>query len=161
MRKSLVFLLAAAMLLSLTACRVPLPNLVQPETTLAPGSVHSGCDGISIRITGVSWQEDNLVLDVDWINETAYEAIFGESYTIERKEGEGWVSCQIPEELVFHLVAYVLSPGQIREERYTLTNLFDISRPGTYRFRSDVSVNTGAADYEDFAVWAEFTVQRR
>lgn len=158
MRKSLVFLLAAAMLLSLTACRVPLPNLVQPETALAPGSVHSGYDGISIRITGVSRQEDNLVLDVDWINETAYEAIFGESYTIERKEGDEWVSCQIPEELVFHLVAYVLSPGQIREERYTLTNLFDISRPGTYRFRSDVSVNTGAADYEDFDVWEEFTL---
>lgn len=124
---------------------------LQPAPTAQP---HTDYEGIDIQIADAQWQGEGLVLKVEWSNRTPHEAIFSASYIIERKEREEWVSCQTVDDLVFDALAYVLSPGQIRTEVYHVSFLFDVSQAGTYRFRSDFSV-------EDLAhqnLWAEFTL---
>lgn len=126
-----------------------------PQLQPAPtAQTHTDYEGIEIQIAEAQWQENGFVLKVDWSNRTPHEAIFGASYIIERKEGEAWVSCQTVDDLVFNALAYVLSPGQTRQEVYHVSSVFDVTTAGTYCFRSDFSV-------EDLAhqnLWAEFTL---
>lgn len=125
---------------------------------LIPGTTYSNYDGISVQITNAVCGENGFVLQVDWINRTPYEGIYGASYILERKEGEEWVSCAVVDDLVFIELAYVLSPGQTREETYNVSELFDVSKAGTYRFRSDISVGDGSDDSAHQTVWAEFII---
>lgn len=158
MKKIIAFLLAVVMLLSLTACQPSDPGVnakIDPnEMGMEMGQTHSDFDGVSVQISNAFWGEDGFVLEVDWINKTLHEGIFGASYIIERKEGDEWVSCQTVDDLTFIALAYVLSPKQTREETYHISRMFDVSKAGTYRFRSDFSID----DKSNQTVWAEFTL---
>ena len=157
MKKIIAFLLAAIMLLGMGACRALSTDSQENYADgmkVETGLAHSDYQGVSVRIKNAAWSENGFVLEVDWINKTSYEGIFGASYIIERKEEDGWVSCQTVDELVFIALAYVLSPGQTREETYHVSSIFDVSGPGTYRFRSELSI--GDKDHQ--TVWAEFTL---
>ena len=56
------------------------------------------------------------------------------------------------------MVAYILSPGQTQEKTYNVSRAFDVSKAGTYRFRSDITVKDGTNKSANQTVWAEFTV---
>lgn len=159
MKKIVAFLLAVIMLLSLTACQPSdagdINVKIDPDKMgMEMGQTHSDYDGVSIRISNTYWDENGFVLEIDWINKTLHEGIFGASYIIERKEGEEWVSCQTVDDLTFIALAYVLSPLQTREETYHVSRMFDVSKAGTYRFRSDFSID----EKNNQNVWAEFSL---
>lgn len=159
MKKIIVILLVIIMTLSMAACQPSntggLNAKIDPdEMGMEMGGIHSDYDGVSVQISNAFWGDDGFVLEVDWINKTLKEGIFGASYIIERKEGEEWVSCQTVDDLTFIALAYVLSPLQTREETYHVSRMFDVSKAGTYRFRSDFSID----DKNNQTVWAEFTL---
>lgn len=162
MKKMIAFLLAVSVLLSMSACQSSGAGGVNSDVVPANadgmavvmGQTHSDYEGVSVQIESAVWDENRFVLKVDWINNTSYEAIFGESYNIERKDGDEWIGCQTVNDLVFNELAYILSPGQTRNEIYTVSNLFDVSQAGTYRFVSDFSID----DRSKQLVWAEFTL---
>lgn len=159
MKKTIAFLIAVVMLLSLTACQPSdaggINAKIDPdEMGMEMGSTYSDYDGVSVQISNAYWGEDGFVLEVDWINKTLHEGIFGASYIIERKEGDEWVSCQTVDDLTFIALAYVLSPLQTREETYHVSRMFDVSKAGTYRFRSDFSID----EKNNQTVWDEFTL---
>jgi hypothetical protein len=99
-----------------------------------------------------------LVLEVDWINRTPYEGVFGAAFTIERKEEERWVPCKTLREPVFIAIAYILSANGTRRETYHVSSFYDVSKAGTYRFRSQISIHDGAEEAESCDVWATFTL---
>ena len=162
MKKIAAFLLAVVLLLSMAACQPSdsggVNAKIDPDgMEMVMGQTYSDHEGVSVQITNAVWDESGFVLEVDWINKTSYEGIFGASYIIERKEGEEWVSCQTVDDLVFIALAYVLSPKQTREETYHVSRMFDVSKASTYRFRSNFSIN----DKANQTVWAEFTLGER
>ena len=159
MKKIIALLLTIIMMLSMAACqpsdRSGANAKIDPdEMGLEMGQTHSDYDGVSVQISNAYWDENGFVLEVDWINKTLKEGIFGASYIIERKEGDEWVSCQTVDDLTFIALAYVLSPLQTREETYHVSRMFDVSKAGTYRFQSDFSID----EKNNQTVWAEFTL---
>ena len=161
MKKIVSILLTTVLLLSLAACQPSDPGSakIDPDhVSMKMGQTYSDYDGIEVRISNATWGEDGFVLNVDWINKTHYEGVFGAAYSIERKDGDKWVNCQTVDELSFIAIAYVLSPGQTREETYHVYRAFDVSKAGTYRFRSNISVSDGSDDSNNLTVWAEFTI---
>lgn len=156
MKKIFTFLLTAALLLSLAGCRQD-PQATTPVVT--PGPTQSGSDGLSVSIDRLDPEEGTLV--VKWSNQTPYEALYGSSFSIERLEGEKWVSCQICEHLVFDLVGYPLQAGQTLDRSYRLTGIFDVSSPGTYRFLTTCFLYDKGYYTTEYTLTAEFAVGDR
>lgn len=142
MKKLLAILLTGVLLLGMVGCQGSTPKLDAPSfasLSMTPGETYSSYDGIEIRINSLDWHKDEkkTTLVVVWKNRTEYEVTYGAAFTIERLDGEEWVSCAIPEDPVFNLMAYLLPAGRLTNESYTLTDMFDVSSPGTYRFKTD------------------------
>lgn len=159
MKKIIAILLTIIMLLCMAACQSSGAGGLNAKTDpdemgMNKGNTYSDYDGVSVQISNAYWGEDGFVLEVDWINKTLHKGIFGASYIIERKDGEEWVSCQTVDDLTFIALAYELSPLQTRKETYHVSRMFDVSKAGTYRFRSDFSID----DQNYQVVWAEFTL---
>ena len=138
-------------MLGLAGCRQDANSPV-----ITPGPTQTGSQGLTVSIDRLDPEEGTLV--VKWHNDTPYEAFYGSSFTIERLEGEEWVSCLIREDLAFDLVAYELKAGQTLERSYRLTGNFDISAPGTYRFQTSCYLYDKGYYATDYTLTAEFTV---
>ena len=171
MKKRISLILASLLLLTLAACQTVKP--VAPVTTAAPpAETHPQPAPLLPMTPGLSysqhpvlevqaealWQENGQTkLSVLWKNSTAHQAIFGSDYLIERLEKGAWVSCAIPDEIFFDALAHVWEPNSSRQEVYVLTGLFDLSIPGTYRFRVEAWLHDGERD-DSYALWSEFTL---
>ena len=161
MKRIIAYLLAAVMLLSMSGCQTPNPEVAPKDSepmNVDIGQAESDYEGVGVQIADAVWGEDGLVLEVDWINRTPYEGVFGAAFTIERKEGERWVTCESFREPVFIAIAYILPANGTRRESYHVSAFYDISKAGTYRFRSQISINDAAENAESCDVWAAFTL---
>ena len=149
--------------MGLVGCQESNPKLNDPSfapLTITPGEATSNYDGIEIQIDSLNWHKDEkkTTLVVAWNNQTKYEVTYGASFAIERKDGDEWVSCAIPDDPVFIAIGYLLPAGKLKNETYNLTDLFDVSSPGTYRFKTDCYVPDKAEKSTKCELVAEFTV---
>ena len=163
MKKILAILLAGVLLLGLVGCQESNPKLNDPSfapLTMTPGEATSNYDGIEIQIDSLNWHKDEkkTTLVVAWKNQTKYEVTYGASFTIERLDGDKWVNCAIPDDPTFIAIGYLLPAGKLKNETYNLTDLFDVSSPGTYRFKTDCYVPDKAEKSTKCELVAEFTV---
>ena len=163
MKKILAILLAGVLLLGLVGCQESDPKLNDPSfapLTMTPGEATSNYDGIEIQIDSLNWHKDEkkTTLVVAWKNQTKYEVTYGASFTIERLDGDKWVNCAIPDDPTFIAIGYLLPAGKLKNETYNLTDLFDVSSPGTYRFKTDCFVPDNAEKSTKCELVAEFTV---
>ncbi len=128
--------------------------------TITPGKSYTDFDNIDIRIVPPEGQGDTAMttLTVEWKNESQSNAIYGSGYVIERLEGDEWISCATRDDLIWTAIAYVLDAGTVRSETYHLTDTFDISVPGQYRFQSECYVHESAEQSTKCELIAEFTV---
>ena len=162
MKRVFAFVLAAALLLSFAGCQ---NTESKPQTpgfaplVMTPGVTHTDYDGMEIRIDSLNWQEEEkkTELVVAWNNQTGHDVIYGAGYVIERLEGENWVSCLMRDDVSFIAIAYEIKPGQSRKESYNLTDIYDVSSPGTYRFRTNCHVYAHDTGIECELI-AQFTV---
>ena len=163
MKKILAILLAGVLLLGLVGCQESNPKLNDPSFAplkMTPGAATSSYDGIEIQIDSLNWHKDEkkTTLVVAWKNQTKYEVTYGASFTIERLDGDKWVNCAIPDDPTFIAIGYLLPAGKLKNETYNLTDLFDVSSPGTYRFKTDCFVPDNAEKSTKCELVAEFTV---
>jgi hypothetical protein len=79
-------------------------------------------------------------------------------YWIERLENGEWVDCSLQEN-VFLTIGYLLKANTDVSKEYTLTDMYGISIPGTYRFLSTCSVDMGDEKPTECSVWSEFVVE--
>ena len=155
--------MVCTILLGLVGCNSTNPKLQDPSFApldMTPGETHTSYEGVEIQIDSLNWHEGNLKssLVVAWNNETKYEVTYGASFEIERLDGEEWVSCAIPDDLVFIAIGYLLPAGKMKNETYTLTDRFDVTSPGTYRFKTDCYVSDNAEQGTKCELTAEFTL---
>jgi len=163
MKKLFAIILSGVLLLGLVGCQESNPKLNDPSfapLVMTPGETHSSYDGIDIQIDSLNWHEEEAktTMVVAWDNDSDYDAIYGAAYEIERLDGEEWVSCAMQEELSFIEIAYELKAGRKQNEEYNLTNAYDVSFPGTYRFKAECYVHDNAEKSTKCELVAEFTV---
>ena len=163
MKKIFAIILAGVLLLGLPGCQESNPKLNDPcfaPLAMTPGETHSSYDGIDIQIDSLNWHEEETktTMVVVWNNDSGYDAIYGAAYEIECLDGQEWVSCAMQEDLSFIEIAYELKAGRKQNEEYNLTNAYDVSSPGTYRFKAECYVHDNTEKSTKCELVAEFTV---
>lgn len=163
MKKILAIILACTFLFGLIGCNSTKPDLQDPSylpLAMTPGKTSTTYEGVEIQIDSFNWLEGNQKssLVVAWNNKTKYEVNYGASFDIERLDGDEWVSCAIPDDLVFIAIAYLLPAGEMTNEIYTLTDMFDVTSPGAYRFKTDCYVSDNESQGTKCELTAEFTL---
>ncbi len=146
MKKVLTVLLSTVLLLSLTACQSPTPEpVISKESSLVmvPDEQKS-FKALDVRAKRMerNAEDGTATLMVIWKNSADYDVFYGVSYFIERLEGEEWVSCAVRDDMSFIDIAYYLPAGEQRTERYNLTDYYDVSSPGAYRFRTEYYIQS-------------------
>jgi hypothetical protein len=87
-------------------------------------------------------EDGRILLSIEWKNDTKYEVLYGESYVMERLEDGEWVRCKLVyDNLAFISIGYILKPGEAHNKVYTLSNAYDVSTPGKYRFLASCYVS--------------------
>jgi len=114
-------------------------------------AVFTDLNGVYITLNSIEKTEDYLTFNVEWHNETEAEITYGEMFFVEYKDNEKWVDTAT-EDVVFHLIGYLLKPGEVKQEVYK-AEFNDISATGTYRLIVPFSVNGKS---EEFNTWIEF-----
>ena len=165
MKRVISALLSFLLLGCLTACDQGVGqskngNIQSGTLGAANGETHTDFDGVSIRILNLAEDEGKPQLNISWVNETPYEVVYGESYDVEREQNGKWTSCAINGELYFTAIGYELGRKATQTKTYNLSNSFDISENGKYRFVTDCSVYDKGCGGErtKCKLWAEFTV---
>lgn len=167
MKRIIAFVLSILLLVGLTACNQNVGRhadgiIKADKATIEIGKTHTTFEGMEINIVNAIWNDKETKLDVNWINKTGYDVVYGSSYDIERENNGEWSSCVSIENLAFNSVGYELKAGATQNKTYALTDIFDISQNGKYRFTSDCFVYDKGRGGEstECKMWAEFTVTR-
>lgn len=167
MKRIMAFVLSVLLLVGLTACnqgdKPPADGkLTLEKATIEIGASHTDFDGMEIQIVNAIWNDKETKLDVNWINKTGYDVMYGSSYNIEHENNGEWSSCVALDNLAFNSIGYELKAGTTQKKTYGLTDVFDISQNGKYRFTTDCFVYDKGRGGEstECKMWAEFTVTR-
>lgn len=155
MRKALAVILIGAVLFGLAGCKSPDDGVI----SLSSGGEQTDFPGMEIRVAQVYAEDDQTKLEVIWSNDTAYEVMYGEAYTIERLDADQWVNCAKNALTPFITVGYGLPAGKKIAKTYTITELFDLSQPGEYRFKSNCTVYADESASQNCALWASFVIE--
>ncbi len=125
----------------------------QPFVT---GNSYSDIEGLSVQIEGIYNYPDMTTIMVSWNNKSNFTFTYGNMYSIERLENGEWVDCSLKEN-IFTLIGYLLDVNETIDKEYRITDMYDISKPGTYRFISNCLLDMG--DNKECTVWAEFIIE--
>ena len=158
-RKPAFWMVIAAIVVSIIVAVCFLTNPKTSNSGIVPdaASIHTEYDGVYLSVESIDTKADeNKVFNIVWHNETPQEIIYGDSYSIEYKDGEEWKDVS-KEELIFHAIGYLLMPNSTREKSYS-TQRFDLSKNGTYRLRCGFSVNDHS-EYIEYNTWIEFEME--
>ena len=167
MKRIMALVLSVLLLVGLTACNQNVGRhadgiIKADKATIEIGKTHTSFEGMNVQIVNMIWNSEEIRLDVKWNNETSYNAVYGEYYKIEKEINGKWESCVNLDNLAFNDIGYELRSKSSQKQTYNLTDMFDISENGKYRFATDCSVyeNGRGAQSTECEMWVEFTVTR-
>lgn len=119
------------------------------------GFLPTALEGLSLQIIGSDFSDDPPYLEVEWVNTTKQNLIFGESYCIYRENNGTWEKLKFRENYgAFDLVGILLSANSARTHTYRFWGL-DIAHPGRYKLESNCfkDISDGNTEYRQ-----EYTV---
>lgn len=126
---------------------------------------HTDFEGVYVQVHEVSNDPVKSTMVVSWNNETAHTVTYGEIFWIERLVDGEWVDCSLKENpfiTIGHLLDVnisVLSANTSAKKEYSLTDMYDVSKPGTYRFCSTCNVEVAGEQPAACSLWTEFVVE--
>ena len=138
-------------LITLLFCLVGCNN--SKEIVLTDEDIHTDYAGVYLTLSSVDDSGEHKKLNAVWHNETFKEVTYGEGYKIEYLEDGEWKSVLKGEHIVMS-IAYLLEAKGTKEKSYS-TELFDLSKEGTYRLISDFSLGDGKM----YNTWVTFEVK--
>lgn len=116
-------------------------------------------EGLSLQATDADFSSDPPYLEIEWINTTKQDLVFGESYCIYRENNGTWERIEFREGYgVFNAVGILLHANSSRTHTYRFWGL-DMAHPGKYRLESDCfkDLADGDADYrQEYTVHFDF-----
>ena len=111
-------------------------------------------DGVYLTIDSVEAESDgNKIFNVVWHNDTDKEVYYGESYSIEYKNGDEWEIVDTGE-FYFNEIAYLLKPNSVAKMTYG-TSIADVSKKGLYRIALRFSVEGEGGHF----MWLQFEMK--
>lgn len=149
MKKTLSLVLA---LITLLSCLVGCNN--SKDIVLTDEDIHTDYAGVYLTLSSVDSSGEHKKLNAVWHNETFKEVTYGEGYKIEYLEDGEWKSVLKGEHIVSS-IANLLKAKGTNEKSYS-TELFDLSKEGTYRLISDFSLGGGKM----YNTWVTFEVKK-
>ena len=149
MKKILSLVLA---LITLLFCLVGCNN--SKDIVLTDEDIHTDYAGVYLTLSSVDDSGEHKKLNAVWHNETFKEVTYGEGYKIEYLEDGEWKSVLKGEHIVSS-IANLLKAKGTNEKSYS-TELFDLSKEGTYRLISDFSLGDGKM----YNTWVTFEVKK-
>ena len=123
------------------------------DIVLTDEDIHTDYAGVYLTLSSVDDSGEYKKLNAVWHNETFKEVTYGEGYKIEYFEDGEWKSVLKGEHIVMS-IAYLLEAKDTKEKSYS-TELFDLSKEGTYRLISDFSLGDG----KTYNTWVTFEVK--
>ena len=167
MKRIIALVLSALLLSMLTACNQNVGRhadgiIKSDKATIEIGKTHTDLEGVNIQIVNAIWTAEENKLEVRWNNDTTYDVVYGESFDIEKQIDGEWKSCVTLDNLAFNDIGYELSAKSSQKQTYNLTDMFDISENGEYRFITYCHVYDKGRGGESTKceMWVEFTVTR-
>ena len=167
MKRIMSLVLSVLLLVGLTACDQNVGRhadgiIKADKATIEIGKTHTTFEGMNIQIVNAIWNDEEVKFEVKWNNETSYNVVYGECYKIEKEINGKWESCVTLDNLAFNDIGYELRSKSSQKQTYNLTDMFDVSENGKYRFATDCSVyeNGRGAGSTECEMWVEFTVTR-
>ena len=148
MKKTLSLVLA---IITLLFCLAGCNN--SKEIVLSDEDIHTDYAGVYLTLLSVDDSGEHKKLNAVWHNETFKEVTYGEGYKIEYLEDGEWKSVLKGEHIVIS-IAHLLKAKDTKEKSYS-TELFDLSKEGTYRLISDFSLGDGKM----YNTWVTFEVK--
>ena len=148
MKKTLSLVLA---LITLLFCLVGCDN--SKDIVLTDEDIHTDYAGVYLTLSSMDDSGEHKKLNAVWHNETFKEVTYGEGYKIEYLEDGEWKSVLKGEHIVIS-IAHLLKAKDTKEKSYS-TELFDLSKEGTYRLISDFSLGDGKM----YNTWVTFEVK--
>ena len=148
MKKTLSLVLA---LITFLFCLVGCDN--SKDIVLTDEDIHTDYAGVYLTLSSVDDSGEHKKLNAVWHNETFKEVTYGEGYKIEYLEDGEWKSVLKGEHIVIS-IAHLLKAKDTKEKSYS-TELFDLSKEGTYRLISDFSLGDGKM----YNTWVTFEVK--
>ena len=145
-KKPTFWVVITAVILSLA---VAIAFLTTPKTS---GNNISVADGVFVKILSL----DNLEIEVNWINDTENQIIFGEEFYIYKQEGNDWKNCRNSKEYAWHTIAYMGKPQSSTAHNYSLYSI-SLEEDGIYKFESSYFVD--GYPEKDYTVSAEFEIK--
>ena len=131
--------------------------LTNPKSDYSPQE--GDAQGVGVRIvTDISPKSNSIT--IEWVNSTAYEAVYGDAYDIQHLENGEWISCAI-DEVFFHMPGYSLQAGGSVKKDCSLTN-YNLTQPGEYRFtaKCHFTKDVPITEDESLMVWAAFKIEK-
>ena len=120
----------------------------------ADEDIHTEYNGVYMTYKSTDTESDgHKVLNIVWHNETESDVIYGESFAIERKNGDVWEDIT-PKSINFIEIANLLEPRSTTPKAYS-TEEFDLSQEELYRLVCSFSVANGSG----YKTWVEFRVE--
>lgn len=151
MKKFIILAIALACVIGL----IIWSNILPKKQFVSNGNSHSDVEGVFVVVDSINYYRDKTTLKVSWNNKTKHKVLYGAMFGIERLVDGKWIDCSI-EDNVFALIGYSLNENESVKNEYLLTDMFDISKSGTYRFCSDYSL---LGDEKECSVWTEFVIE--
>ena len=148
MKKILSLVLALITLFCLVGCDD------SKDIVLTDEDIHTDYAGVYLTLSTVDDSGEHKKLNAVWHNETFKEVTYGEGYKIEYLEDGEWKSVLKGEHIVSS-IANLLKAKGTNEKSYS-TELFDLSKEGTYRLISDFSLGDGKM----YNTWVTFEVKK-
>lgn len=132
MKRIMALVVSVLLLVGLTACNQNVGRhadgiIKADKATIEIGSTHTAFDGMEIQIVNAVWNDEETKFDVNWINKTGHEVVYGDSYDIEREDGGKWTSCVTIDNLAFYSIGYELKSGATQKKTYKLTDIANLS----------------------------------
>lgn len=148
MRK-VVFLLLVASLVLVAACGM------SPQ--LDPSSYGAEQENMDIQMSVV---ENSVVSDAESVslaisNESDKEYTYSAASTLEVKQDGAWYVVEPKETIMWIEIAFVIQPGEIKEENVTLNEFYGTLEPGSYRIVKSFNDSDG----QSLVAFSAFTVE--
>lgn len=106
-------------------------------------------DGVSIRLNQEVYDSEGETFILTVSNKSEEEISYGIAFTVEKQEGDQWITVEPEEEMSFIMIAHILGPGEEAEDELNM-QYYEPFEPGEYRVVRQI---------EGEVLTAEFTVE--
>jgi len=106
-------------------------------------------DGVSISLNQEVYDSEGETFILTVSNQSEEEISYGIAFTVEKQEGDQWITVEPEEEMSFIMIAHILGPGEEAEDELNM-HYYEPFEPGEYRVVRQI---------EGEVLTAEFTVE--